>query len=166
MDNGTSSYVISLLNMSKKLLENRVEHQRNYQVPNLIPKCSDLFLLPIFNVALLSVENLSRDQMIILENITTLILRNMNVQEQVVIFKKCMPHIVPNILDSDFVFPLGAFVCNARPELEKELDFDRILNVFMMSNTSAKLRKSYVSKCIASIVNKFNIGTLIPNFIA
>jgi hypothetical protein len=147
--------------MSKKLLENRVVHQSSYQTPNLIPKCSDLFLLPVFNAALISVENLSRDQMLILENITTLILRNMNVQEQVVILKRCTPHIVPNILDSDFVFPLGALLCNARPELEQDIDFNRILNVLMISNISAKIRKSFLSKCIASIVNKFNIGTLI-----
>jgi hypothetical protein len=114
--------------------------------------------VPILDTALISFESLREDQMLLLEKVTTIIIRKMEVKEQVAILRRYMSHFVPTILDSDFVFPLVALVCNIRPELEQDINAEKILNILICSPITSVIRKSYVSKCIASVVNKFSIG--------
>lgn len=163
MENKKLICLDNLLNILLKLVENRLEYESSYSVSNIIPECTSLLLVPLLNAALSSVERLNDEQMIILEKITIMIMRNINSKEQATVLRKYYSNITPSILDSPGVFPLVAIFGNARPELGDEMDFNKMIHILLGTNTASSLRKQYRWICISSIINKFKMGNIIIN---
>ena len=121
-------------------------------------KCSEILLCPLISAGLTKYLTFKENEMLILEKITSKIMRFTDLENQLNIVMIIIETINPDIINSNMILPITAIIGNIRPGIADKIDMIPLLLILLELKPDSKINCIYIWKCISSIINKVIIG--------